>query len=60
MILIDNDKGHYAICGNSKEVLAELIFGIKELQQDWKNYGKEELFKNIIRNCLDAKELERK
>lgn len=46
--------------GDSKDVLAELIFAIKELQKDWKKHNKEDLFKRIIRDCLDAKELERK
>ena len=52
--------GVHHIEGNSKEVLAELIFAIKELQKEWKNYGREDMFKRIIRDCLDAKELERK
>lgn len=52
--------GGLHIEGNSKEVLAELIFAIKELQKYWKNHGREDMFKRIIRDCLDSKELERK
>lgn len=58
MIVVSKNVHH--IEGNSKEVLAELIFAIKEMQKDWKNHGREDMFKRIIRDCLDAKELERK
>ena len=60
MILIDNDKRHYGIYGESIEVVTELIYVIKELQKDWKEQDREDEFKRIIRDCLDAKELERK
>lgn len=58
MIVVNETDSH--IVGNSKEVLVELIYAIKELQKDWKKHGEEDMFKRIIRDCLDAKELERK
>lgn len=59
MIVIMKTGVHH-IEGNSKEVLAELIFAIKELQKDWRKHDREDMFKRIIRDCLDAKELEMK